>query len=416
MTAADEMTSGQGSDPPSELRPTLLAFLHFFLVISSYYIIKPVRDAMFVKSIGPEYMPYYYLLVAGVVFVVVWGYNGILRRVDSRRFVVAVQIVVALNLLGFWWPMSRGIQLSAAFYIWASVYNILVVTLFWSLTNDIYDARQGRRHYGVIGGGGIVGGIAGSLVARYLPRWVGAVNCLLAAAALMVLAVLVTVARLRDAAPRDRREDLTDGANAAAGSWRDMLLVVTHKQARFIGAVVLFLTLGKTIFNYHYYHLIDASVSGTDSATAFFGTVYAATNISSAVLQFLVTTWVLRRLGARAGLLFLPGALLAAMGTMLLAPMLTLAAALNVGQQSITYSINQSSKELLYTPCSEAIKYRAKAVIDMFVFRLGDATAALALLLLHVVLGLPPWTSLVLGLACTLGWLVMVLRYRDPTV
>ena len=395
------------------MRPTLLAFLHFFLVISSHYIIKPVRDALFVKSIGPDRMPYFYLLVAGVVFVVVWGYNALLRRVDSRRFVIALQLVVALNLVGFWWLMSQGIPLSAAFYIWASVYNILVVTLFWSLTNDLFDARQGRRHYGVIGGGGIVGGIAGSLAASTLPQRVGTTNCLLVAAALMILAVAVTWVRISGASPRaNPGNDTTD----AAGSWRDMLLVVTHKQARFIGAIVLFVTLGKTIFNYHYYHLVDATISGTDRATAFFGSVYAATNLCSAVLQFLVTTWVLRRLGARAGLLFLPGALMAAMGAMLMAPVLALAAALNVSQQSITYSINQSSKELLYTPCSEAIKYRAKAVIDMFVFRLGDATAALALLLLHVYLGLPAWTSLTLGIACSVGWLVMVLRYQDPTV
>jgi len=396
-----------------DLRPTLLAFVHFFLVISSYYVIKPVRDALFVKSIGPDRMPYYYLLVAGVVFVVVWGYNALLRRVDSRRFVVALQSVVVINLLVFWWLMSRGVSLSSAFYTWASVYNVLVVTLFWSLTNDLFDASQGRRHYGVIGGGGIVGGIVGSLAARYLPLWVGTTSCLLVGAGLMALAVGVTLARLRGAPPRAAE---SDAGGAGAGSWRDMLLVLTDRQARFIGAVVLFVTLGKTIFNYHYYHLVDATVSGTDRATSFFGTVNAATNITSAVLQFLVTTWVLRRMGARAGLLFLPGALFAAMGAMLTAPVLALAAALNVGQQSITYSINQSSKELLYTPCSEAIKYRAKAVIDMFVFRLGDATAALALLLLHATLGLPPWTSLALGLACTVGWLVMVLRYRDPTV
>ena len=409
------MTSAQpdgGASLRTDLRPTLLAFLHFFLVISSYYIIKPVRDSLFVKSIGPDRMPYFYLLVAAVVFGVVWVYNAVLQRVDSRRFVIALQAVVVVNLLGFWWLRTAGYAVSAPFYVWASVYNILVVTLFWSLTNDLCDASQGRRIFGIIGGGGIVGGIAGSVVARYLPLSVGTTNCLLVAAALMVLAVGVTLARLRGAPPRQPADPADDGA----GTWRDMALVITDPQARFIGAVVLFATIGKTTFNYHYYHLIDAVVSGTDRATSFFGTVNAATNICSAVLQFVVTTWVLRRLGPRAGLLFLPGALMAALSAMLLAPVLTLAAALNVGQQSITYSINQSSKELLYTPCSEAIKYRAKAVIDMFVFRLGDATAAVALLLLHASLGLPPWTSLALGLACTVGWLLMVLRYRDPTI
>ena len=193
------------------------------------------------------------------------------------------------------------------------------------------------------------------------------------------------------------------------------VLVFTDRHVRLIASIVLLLTLGKTVFNYHYFHVVDAEVSGTDRAASFFGTVYAVTNLTSAVLQFLVTTWVLRRLGARAGLTFLPTVLFAAIAALLLSPPLLLAAALNVAQQSVSYSINQSSKELLYTPCAEAIKYRAKAVIDMFVFRLGDALAALLLLLLHTFLGLPTWTSLVAGCLCMVFWLVMVLRADDPT-
>ena len=392
-----------------DLGPVALAFAHFFLVISSYYIIKPVRDALFVKTIGPDKMPFYYLLVAGVVFVVVSGYNALHRRVDSRRFVVALQAAVALALLGFWWLMHQGLDLSALFYTWASVYNVLVVTLFWSLTNHLFDARQGRRHYGVVGGGGIVGGILASVAARYLPLWIGTTHCLLVAAALMALAVAVTLLRVRSL-PR-----ASASAPSPASSWRDMGLIITDRHVRLIAAIVLLLTLGKTVFNYHYFHLVDAAVAGTDRAASFFGTVYAATNISSALLQFLLTTWILRRFGARAGLLFLPCALLAALGSLLLSPALLLAATFNVAQQSITYSINQSSKELLYTPCAEAIKYRTKAVIDMFVFRLGDACAALVVLLLHTYLGLPAWTSLAVGLACMAYWLVMVLRAEDPT-
>ena len=107
--------------------------------------------------------------------------------------------------------------------------------------------------------------------------------------------------------------------------------------------------------------------------------------------------------------------LLAALALLLFPVPLLLAAGVSVAQQSTSYSINQSSKELLYTPCSEAVKYRAKAVIDMFVFRFGDAFAAVVLLALHGYLGLPPWTSLLVGLGCTAYWLQLVLRFDDPT-
>ena len=419
--------------PSSELWPTLLAFLHFFLIIFSYYIIKPVRDALFIKTIGPDRLPYFYLAVAGVVLLVVAIYNQLLRRFDSRRFVVALQGVVALNILAFWWLMAAGHRISTAFYIWASVYNVLMVTLFWSLTNDLFDSASGRRHYGVIGGGGIVGGIVGGLATRYLPAWIGTTHCLLPAAGVMLLTLPVTLARLarpladgaRGAAePRSGAERSARDVTArrepreppeSSSAWRDFHLVWSQRNVRLITQIVFFVTLAKTLFNYHYYHVIDATILGTDATTAFFGTVNAASNISSAVLQFLVTTWVLRRFGARVGLLFLPLVLLSALGLLLFPQGLLVIASLNVAQQSTSYSINQSSKELLYTPCTEAVKYRSKAVIDMFVFRFGDAFAALVLLVLHTYLHLPAWTSIAVGSLCTAYWLTVILRAEDPT-
>ena len=183
--------------------PALLAFTHFFLIIFSYYIIKPVRDALFVKSIGPENLPYFYLAVAAITLVVVALYNTLSRHLGSRRLVLWLQLFVTANVAAFWLLMRSGtIELSAAFYIWASVYNVLLVTVFWSLTNDLFDAAQGRKLYGFIGGGGIMGGIAGSAAASVLPLRIGTIDCLAVAAGLMALAVVVTVWRLRELHPQ----------------------------------------------------------------------------------------------------------------------------------------------------------------------------------------------------------------------
>jgi AAA family ATP:ADP antiporter len=391
--------------------PTVLAFVHFFLVIASYYIIKPVRDALFVKTIGPDHMPLFYLVVALVVFLVVALYNRLIQHFDSRRFTVGLQALVVVNILSFWALMAAGLRPSASFYIWASVYNVLLVTIFWSLTNDLFDTHRGRKYYGVVGGGGIVGGIVGGVASRYLPLWVGTTHCLLFAAALMVLAVGVTVARVRGA-PAGAAGRSGQGGTSTLD---DIRLVLADRHVRLIAQIVFFVTLAKTVFNYHYFHLVDAAIAGTDQAASFFGTVSTATNVSSAVLQFVVTTWVLRRFGARVGLVALPAVLLVALTVLIFPVALSLAAGLSVAQQSASYSINQSSKELLYTPCDQAVKYRAKAVIDMFVFRFGDAFAALVLLALHSYLGLPPWTSLAVGLGCTAYWLQLVLRSPDPT-
>lgn len=394
----------------------ILAFLHFFLLIASYYIIKPVRDALFVKTIGPDKLPYFYLAVAAIVFLVVALYNALLRRYDSRRVVLALQLLVGLNIVAFWWLMQNGtLRLAAAFYVWASVYNVLLVTVFWSLTNDLFAPAEGRRLYGFIGGGGIVGGIVGSTLASVLPLLIGTVHCLGVAAALMFAAVVVTQLRIRLAPPRLASFASSESKSEEGNLWRDISLLFSDRHVLLIAKVVFFLTLAKTIFNFHYYKVVAASISGTDATTAFFGVTYTATNIASALLQFAVTTWVLRKWGAKWGLVFSPAVLLGAMVALLFPPVLLLAAAFSVGQQSTSYSINQSAKELLYTPCSEAIKYRTKAVIDMFVFRFGDAVASLLLLVLHSYLELPAAASLVLGAAGCAYWLTTVLRSDDPT-
>ena len=122
-----------------DLTSALLAFTHFLLLITSYYIVKPERDTLIVNRIGPEILPNFYLLVAVITLAVVWGYNCLIRRFDARRFVLYVQGAVGLNLLLFWQLMLAGVAMSASFFVWASIYNILLVALFWSLTNDLFD-------------------------------------------------------------------------------------------------------------------------------------------------------------------------------------------------------------------------------------------------------------------------------------
>ncbi|MBW2734602.1 MAG: hypothetical protein JRH20_19615, partial [Deltaproteobacteria bacterium] len=340
-----------------DLTSALLAFAHFLLLITSYYIVKPVRDTLFVKRIGPEMLPYFYLLVAAITLVVVWAYNRLLRRCEARRFVLYVQAAVALNLLLFWQLMLADVAMSAVFFVWASVYNILLVTLFWSLTNDLFDAARGRRYYGLIGGGGIIGGILGSSLTVWLPSRIGTAHCLLVAAALMVAATLLTFWRLAHAPAREP-STLLESAPPHPSLWTDAHLLIDDRHVRLIASIVFFLTLARTIFNYHYFHLVDALVTGTDATTAFFGKVYMATNITGAVLQFFVTSVVLRFFGAKGGLVFSPVVLFSSMGALLFSPLLLVAAAFNVAQQATSYSINQASKELLYTPTSEAVKYR----------------------------------------------------------
>lgn len=383
----------------------LLAFFHFFLVITSYYIVKPVRDSLFAYQIGPEQLPFYYLKVAAITFVVVAIYNKIIFYIDSRRFTIWMHWLITINLLLFWYYSYQRYNISAFFYIWASTYNILVVTMFWSLTNDSFDKKNGRKYYGFVGGGGILGGILGSLIASYLPQKIGTENCLAIAAFLMTLASIITIARARKIT-----ETASNNLKPQSSLIADMQMVYRNKDVLLITKIVFFLTIAKTLFNYHYIHLIKQTIHSKNAITVFYGITNTLTNLASALFQFILTTWVLRRFGAKAGLYFTPLIFIAAMSTMLVQPSLVIVAIFNVLQQSTSYSINQSAKELLYIPCSEDIKYRTKAFIDMFIFRLGDATASILLLIIHRYLKLSSHFSLIIGTLLTGYWIYSIIK------
>jgi len=402
-----------------EAPKVLLTFLYFFLVITAYYVIKPVSRSLVLGDLGSRFVPYVDLISAIVMGPMVTLFARLAGRIEKHRLVSLTFFAVAGCLVGFW----RLLQLSdkwvvAAFYIWVSIFSVLVVTLFWLVANDLYHAREAKRLFGFIGSGGILGGIVGSSIAAAGAKLIGTKQLLLLSATLLLVCWAVVQRLWRYAPPiaSDRPDHaqprtpyfskLHTSLRSLSGS-RYLLLLV---------GLVAISKIVSTLIYYQFNPFIEQMFPNQDAKTAFTGLFFGWMNIAAFLIQFVFTSWILRRMGLAFALLFLPVGLLAGSMGLILVPMFWLAASAELYDGSMNYSLQQTAKEMLYLPMDRSIRYQIKPFIDMVVFRFGKGIAAIAGIVCLDWLGL---NSRVLAYVCVpliIGWLVLAVQLRHDYI
>src|SRR3989338_2772490 len=199
---------------PGEGRKVTLTFLYFFLIITAYYLLKPVSRSLVLGELGSRLVPYVDLVCAVLMGPVVTVFARLVDRVPKSTLVSGSFGVVIAILLGFWKLLALPVPwAAAAFYIWVAIFSVLVVTLFWLVANDLYRPREAKRLFGFIGSGGILGGIVGSSLAAAWAKVLGTENLILLSAALLCLC-WVLVQELWTLAP-DRAAEEGGSAPAA---------------------------------------------------------------------------------------------------------------------------------------------------------------------------------------------------------
>ncbi|MBI4353832.1 MAG: hypothetical protein HY595_01205, partial [Candidatus Omnitrophica bacterium] len=174
----------------------LVAFAYFFLIVTAYYLIKPVRSSFVISQLGSAQLPALYILTAIVLGGLVAWHARLARRIAPQRLTQIVLVALALQLLAFRWllPLPFG-WISGLFYLWASMFSVVAVTQFWTIADDLFSPTEAKRTFGFIGAGGIAGGVVGGALAGLLVRWMRSEDLLIIAAAFLGLS-LVLVRRL----------------------------------------------------------------------------------------------------------------------------------------------------------------------------------------------------------------------------
>jgi ATP:ADP antiporter, AAA family len=296
-----------------------------------------------------------------------------------------------------------------AFYVWTSVFNLLLVSVFWSLVADLFAPEQARRLYGPIAAGGTAGALLGPILTSALVGWIGAPGVLLLSAALLEIAVQCArrleraCAGFAGGAAVD--EPVRGGALAGLGQ---------VARSRYLAGIALYVLCTVTVATFIFFEqaaLVKAELADRDARTAYFAGLDVWTNGITLFLQTFVTTRLLGCLGAAAVLAILPLVQAAGLTALAIAPTLGVLAVVQVAGRSITHGIARPARELLFTVVDRTEKYKAKSVIDTLVFRFGDVASswlrqgliALGLAGASLVGAATPFTAVWLATAIGLG-------------
>lgn len=367
------------------------SFAYFFCILSAYYMLRPVRDMMAIDS-GVSTIPWLFTGTFTVMIIVAPAFGWIASRFPRKQFLPWVYYFFAANILVFYAAFSIAqeqmldqVWISRAFFIWLSVFNLFVVTVFWSFMADIYSREQSRRLFGVISAGGSTGAILGPIVTGALVVPVGFKN-LLPLSALLLLAGVFCIYRLRYWVRQQHDgegSDTIESGKAIGGSALEGMRLVFAKP--YFGMIAIALMLANFVGVYAYTYmaeLVSQTFDNADRQTQVFAWIDAAINAFSFVGQLLLVKHSVRRLGIGPTLALLP--VVSAIGFVLLAinPVFAVMAVLQVLRRSLTFGFSKPTSDMLYSVVTAKEKYKVKNFIETAIYRSGDVIAAWSIRLL----------------------------------
>ncbi|MCE2422207.1 MAG: MFS transporter [Gemmatimonadetes bacterium] len=367
---------------PGEGRALFLSGAYFFLVLSAWYVLRPIRDEMAVAG-GVQNLPYMFTGTLILMVLVNPLFAGVVSRFPRNTFVAIAYRFFMLNLVTFfflWRFLDPGgqIWLGRAFYWWGSVFNLFVVSIFWAFMSDVWRSGQSKRLYGIIGVGGTVGAISGASVTGFFATRVGEpINLVLVSVVLLEIAVWVVLALSRKfSALRKARGEADTSGQAVGGSvWAGLKHLVKNPMLAGIGGYVLFYTVVGTVLYFARAELA-AEIADRRARTAFLAQFDVWTNGLTLVTQMFLTSHVIRKLGMSATLAVLPVLVLVGFLSLGFWPTAVVIIVFQGLRRATNFSIARPAKETLFTLVNREDRFKAKPLIDTLVYRAGDQIGA----------------------------------------
>jgi len=366
---------------PAEVSALGWSWLYIFALLSSYYIMRPIRDQMGVAG-GVNNLQWLFLGTLAAMLLLNVPFWYLVKTLPRARFIPITYRFFAANVLLFalalyWADAQQIIWVGRAFFIWISVFNLFVVSVFWALIVDIFGSKDGKRLFGFIAAGATIGAIVGSGLTASLARHVPTTFLRIGAAALLEIAVF-SVSRLsRQSARLEARPAAEAGENPVGGN---VLAGLTHpfKSAYLlnVSGFLLLFAITSTFLYFQQAGIVSSSFHDRGSQTAFFASVDLAVNVLTLLVQLFLTGKIVRLLGVGPTLAFLPALTIIGFGVLAAVPTLASLVTFQVLRRSSDYAIARPTREVLYTVVPREDRYKAKSFIDTVVYRAGDQVGA----------------------------------------
>jgi AAA family ATP:ADP antiporter len=398
--------------------PVLLLFSYLTLVLTSYIITKAIRDGLFLHKFSPYMLPYVYLGIAAVIGFVVSVYLRISARVGQAAVILGSLVFFIGCILLQWWAVARMQWVPATwiFYVWTSIFGIIVVTQVWTVSNYVLDLRQAKRLFPLIASGGILGSALGGFLAAHLAKLpsVGTDNLMLVLIPILVLVgITAQVLLARYSHSREQRGEMSGRKDFRAA----LKTIAKSPYLKLIVALLALSNIVTLVVGIQFADVVKHAFPAKNQITSFMGSFSAYFSLFSFLLQVLAGSRMVEKFGVRVMLLVLPLALTGGTVLLLAFPMALWAGTVLKGSDhTLRYSIDRATTELLYLPLPQSIKSEVKAVIDMVMQRVADGVGALLVLFVTLVLRGGQVSLCILNLTVLTLWLWVVLRTRKEYV
>ena len=397
---------------PNEVRALLLACVFNFVILGSYYVVRPIRDDIAAAG-GVENLSWMFTGTLVAMLLANAAFSAIVARMPRRKFLPIAYRFFSANLIIFYFLMraltpAQNVWVGYAFYVWVSVFNLFVLTLFWAFMTDVFDSEQAKRLFAFIAVGGELGAIAGPIVTASLVQRLGPANLLLVTAALLEIApwcvkwfpaAQASEQQPADLSPPNRarahapdRRGVKDGhmhkhdsdpqpdKGAEQPIGGGIVTGIAHVfRSPYLLGICAFMLLHSITATFVYFQ--QADITGHQfhdraARTAFFAQLDLAVNTLTVLVQLFVTGRFLKWFGVGLTLAFLPVLSLLGFLGMGFVPVLGLLAVFQVLRRAGNFAVTRPAREVLFTVLRREDKYKAKSFIDTFVYRAGDQIGA----------------------------------------
>ncbi|MGV3479606.1 MAG: NTP/NDP exchange transporter [Sphingobium sp.] len=365
-----------------EVPAVIGGFLLFFLLFASYFMLRPVRETFGIAG-GVDNLQWLFLGTFLATLVVVPLYGALAARLPRRSLLPVTYVVSALVMFGFAIGLltdPENVWVARAFYIWLSVFNLFVISLAWSLMADIFSVDQGRRLFGQIAAGASVGGLTGPLLSTFLVAPLGHAGLLMLSTVLL-LATLICARYLMKWQERHGEHDparTSTGTSMGGSIWAGITLILRSPYLIAISIFVILFTSVSTFLYFEQARVVEATFTDKVQQTQVFGAIDVAVQSLTVLIQIFFTGRLARRLGVTVLLTAVPVTMMFGFGLLALVATFPVLAAVMIVRRVGEYALVKPGREMLFTAVDTETKYKAKNVIDTFVYRGGDAISAWA--------------------------------------
>jgi AAA family ATP:ADP antiporter len=398
----------------------LLLAANVFLILTAYYVMKPVRESLILAQPGGAEIKSYSMAAQAVLLVfLVPAYGALASRMPRRRLINVVSIFFIACLPLFFLAAEAGWKVGIVFFLWIGIFSLMVIAQFWAYANDSYTPESGKRLFALIAFGASSGAVFGAWISGRLIGVVGVHALLLVAAS--ILAASLGLFNLIDWRARGRlaRTDAPAPKDQAIGSDGAFGLVLRNRYLLLIAALVFLLNwvnaTGEYILSSVVAQQAQAEVAAGRLAAAesgaFIGSFYAryfqVVNIAGMMLQLFLVSRIVKWLGVRGAVCVLPLVALGSYTVAALIPSLAILRWVKTAENSVDYSLQNTVSQMLYLPATREEKYKAKQVTDTFVVRAGDVLSSATVFVGTAVLALGVAQFAMINVALVLVWFVV---------